>query len=67
MAMASGALEEERLVELADVVAGGARAAGAPGGGVTIFKSVGAAFEDLVVAAAAVVGAGAGAGRLLRE
>lgn len=50
LALKSGALDEDRIEELASVVAGSATASGDD---VTVFKSVGVAFEDLAIAAAA--------------
>jgi ornithine cyclodeaminase len=51
-AVTAGALAESALVELADVLAGGAgRTAGED---ITVFKSVGLALEDLAVARAAI-------------
>ena len=50
LALESGALEEQRIEELAAVVRGHPRSSDAE---VTVFKSVGIAFEDLAVAAAA--------------
>lgn len=50
MALESGAIEESQIEELPTVVRGLGRASD---GEVTVFKSVGIAFEDLAVAAAA--------------
>ncbi len=49
----SGALSPDAIHELGDVVRGGR-----PDAGITVFKSVGIASEDLVVAAAALAGLG---------
>lgn len=51
-AIEAGAIEEDDLVELGEVASGRVRRRGADA--VTVFKSVGVAFEDLAVAAAAV-------------
>jgi ornithine cyclodeaminase/alanine dehydrogenase-like protein (mu-crystallin family) len=55
LAIADGTLTAGDLVPMRDVVSG---AVAVPGGRPLVFKSVGMAWEDLVVALAVVTGAG---------